>query len=161
MTHIDSNKCFKFISMDALCFSFPFPLLCAACRLCLRDYVHRDLLAGGAAYSAFHKRAPQKSELPLQQRSIAFTTYSWPIAFPSSKRNEEETKREETKKTTDAAPNLLTANRSSGVHLQSVLPLLFFSFPADPFRALQQVLPVVGPIIRLVCGDGSPRSSIP
>jgi hypothetical protein len=68
--------------MDALCFSFPFPLLCAAWRLCLRDYVHRDLLAGGAAYSAFHKRAPQKSELPLQQRSIAFTTYSWPIAFP-------------------------------------------------------------------------------
>jgi hypothetical protein len=30
-------------------------------------YVHRDLLAGGAPYSAFHKRAPQKSELPLQQ----------------------------------------------------------------------------------------------
>jgi hypothetical protein len=161
MTHIDSNKCFKFISMDALCFSFPFPLLCAACRLCLRDYVHRDLLAGGAAYSAFHKRAPQKSELPFNRDQSPSQPILGQLHSPSSKRNEEETKREETKKTTDAAPNLLTANRSSGVHLQSVLPLLFFSFPADPFRALQQVLPVVGPIIRLVCGDGSPRSSIP
>jgi hypothetical protein len=135
---------------------------------CVRPGAYVYVTTSTVIYLLVERHIPPSTSGLLKSQSCPFNRDQSPsqpilgqLHSPSSKRNEEETKREETKKTTDAAPNLLTANRSSGVHLQSVLPLLFFSFPADPFRALQQVLPVVGPIIRLVCGDGSPRSSIP